>query len=65
MVSLTAQTSAGAITVRAGQLQARLRDVFQKRVDDNHNALLLLNASNRWLGLGLVSNYLAGLMLKF
>ncbi|XP_022119948.2 ATP-binding cassette sub-family C member Sur [Pieris rapae] len=53
VVSLTAQTSAGAVTVRAGQLQARLRDVFQKRVDDNHNALLLLNASNRWLGLGL------------
>ncbi|XP_038215201.1 ATP-binding cassette sub-family C member Sur [Zerene cesonia] len=53
VVTLTAQTSTGAATVRAGQLQTRLRDVFQNRVDINHNALLLLNASNRWLGLGL------------
>ncbi|CAK1552104.1 unnamed protein product [Leptosia nina] len=53
VVTLTAQTSAGAVSVRTGRLQAKLRDAFQKRVDDNHNALLLLNASNRWLALGL------------
>ncbi|XP_045785770.1 ATP-binding cassette sub-family C member 9-like isoform X2 [Maniola jurtina] len=52
-VSLAVQTLAGAGTVRAGRLQARMRAVFFRRLDRNHNALLLLNSSNRWLGLTL------------
>ncbi|XP_049867154.1 ATP-binding cassette sub-family C member 3 [Pectinophora gossypiella] len=53
VVSLCAETSAGAGTVRAGRLQPRMRAAFLRRLDHNHNALLLLNASNRWLGLTL------------
>ncbi|XP_072943840.1 ATP-binding cassette sub-family C member Sur [Epargyreus clarus] len=52
-LSLAAQTSAGAGTVRAGRLQPRLRAAFLRRLDRNHAALLLLNAANRWLGLTL------------
>ncbi|XP_069365372.1 ATP-binding cassette sub-family C member 9-like isoform X2 [Maniola hyperantus] len=52
-VSLAVQTLAGAGTVRAGRLQTRMRAVFFRRLDRNHNALLLLNSSNRWLGLTL------------
>lgn len=54
VVSLCAQTSLGAGTVRAGRLQPRMRTAFMRRLDHNHNALLLLNAANRWLGLSLV-----------
>ncbi|XP_050672513.1 ATP-binding cassette sub-family C member Sur-like [Leptidea sinapis] len=53
VVSLTTQCSVGAGTVRAANLQNKLREIFQARVDDNHNTLLLLNSANRWLGLGL------------
>lgn len=54
VVSACAQTSSGAGTVRAGRLQPRMRAAFMRRLDQNHNALLLLNAANRWLGLTLV-----------
>lgn len=54
VVSVCAQTSSGAGTVRAGRLQPRMRAAFMRRLDQNHNALLLLNAANRWLGLTLV-----------
>ncbi|XP_041976836.1 ATP-binding cassette sub-family C member 9-like [Aricia agestis] len=50
-VSLAAQTFAGAGAVRAGRLQQRLRDSFQRHLDDTHNTLLALNSANRWLGL--------------
>ncbi|KAJ2952805.1 hypothetical protein O0L34_g7165 [Tuta absoluta] len=53
VVSLCAETSAGAGAVRAGRLQPRMRAAFLRRLDRNHNALLLLNAANRWLGLTL------------
>ncbi|CAH2259124.1 jg9979 [Pararge aegeria aegeria] len=52
-VGLAAQTLAGAGTVRAGRLQSRMRAVFFRRLDRNHNALLLVNSCNRWLGLTL------------
>ncbi|XP_023943030.2 multidrug resistance-associated protein 1 [Bicyclus anynana] len=52
-VSLAVQSAAGAGSVRAARLQARMRAVFFRRLDRNHNALLLLNSSNRWLGLTL------------
>ncbi|KPJ15035.1 Canalicular multispecific organic anion transporter 2 [Papilio machaon] len=55
VVSLSAQASAGAGTVRAGRLQAAMRAALRARLDTNHAALLLLNAANRWLGLSLVS----------
>ncbi|XP_068629390.1 ATP-binding cassette sub-family C member 9 [Battus philenor] len=44
---------AGAGAVRAGRLQRAMRTAFAARLDANHNALLLLNAANRWLGLTL------------
>ncbi|XP_063359524.1 ATP-binding cassette sub-family C member Sur [Cydia amplana] len=53
VVSLAAQTLAGGGTVRAGRLQPRLRAAFLKRLDRNHNALLLHNSAIRWLGLTL------------
>ncbi|XP_073944088.1 sulfonylurea receptor isoform X3 [Choristoneura fumiferana] len=53
VVSLAAQATAGGGTVRAGRLQPRMRAAFLARLDDNHKALLLLNAANRWLGLTL------------
>ncbi|KAJ0180469.1 hypothetical protein K1T71_003873 [Dendrolimus kikuchii] len=53
VVSLCSETFVGASTVRAGRLQNRMRTLFMRRLDQNHNALLLLNASNRWLGLTL------------
>ncbi|XP_026329931.1 ATP-binding cassette sub-family C member Sur-like isoform X2 [Hyposmocoma kahamanoa] len=53
VVSVCAQTCSGAGTVRAGRLQTRMRAAFMRRLDQNHNALLLLNAANRWLGLTL------------
>ncbi|XP_050344711.1 ATP-binding cassette sub-family C member Sur-like isoform X2 [Nymphalis io] len=52
-VSLAAQTLSGAVTVRAGCLRPRMRDAFCRRLDRNHNALLLLNSANRWLSLTL------------
>lgn len=54
VVSLCAETCAGGSTIRAGRLQARMRTTFLRRIDNNHNTLLLLNAANRWLGLSLV-----------
>ncbi|XP_060810870.1 ATP-binding cassette sub-family C member Sur isoform X2 [Amyelois transitella] len=53
VVSAAAETSAGGASVRAGRLQAHMRAVFQRRLDANHNALLLINAANRWLGLAM------------
>ncbi|XP_013182103.1 PREDICTED: ATP-binding cassette sub-family C member 8 [Papilio xuthus] len=53
VVSLSAQVSAGAGTVRAGRLQSAMRAALRARLDTNHAALLLLNAANRWLGLSL------------
>ncbi|CAB3242093.1 unnamed protein product [Arctia plantaginis] len=53
VVSLCAETCAGGSTIRAGRLQARMRTTFLRRIDNNHNTLLLLNAANRWLGLTL------------
>ncbi|CAH2074102.1 unnamed protein product, partial [Iphiclides podalirius] len=53
VLSLGGQTSAGASTVRACRLQTSMRAAFLERLDHNHNALLLLNAANRWLGLTL------------
>ncbi|PZC84367.1 hypothetical protein B5X24_HaOG200320 [Helicoverpa armigera] len=53
VVSLCAQTCAGGSTIRAGRLQPRMRDTYQRALDNNHNTLLLLNAANRWLGLTL------------
>ncbi|KAM3963463.1 LOW QUALITY PROTEIN: sulfonylurea receptor [Aphomia sociella] len=53
VVSLAAETSTGGATVRAGRLQTHMRATFQRRLDHNQNALLLLNAANRWLGLSL------------
>ncbi|XP_075969494.1 sulfonylurea receptor isoform X2 [Anticarsia gemmatalis] len=53
VVSLCAETCAGGSTIRAGRLQARMRTTFLRRLDTNHNTLLLLNSANRWLGLTL------------
>ncbi|XP_030024318.1 ATP-binding cassette sub-family C member Sur isoform X2 [Manduca sexta] len=53
VVSLCAETYTGGSTIRAGCLQQRMRAAFMRRLDANHNALLLLNAANRWLGLSL------------
>ncbi|KAF9410974.1 hypothetical protein HW555_010106 [Spodoptera exigua] len=53
VVSLCAQTCAGASTIRAGRLQPRMRTNYLRSLDTNHNTLLLLNAANRWLGLTL------------
>lgn len=58
MVALAAETSAGGGTVRAGRLQAHMRAALLRRLDVNNNALLLLNAANRWLGLTLVRHLL-------
>nr|XP_026495227.1 ATP-binding cassette sub-family C member Sur [Vanessa tameamea]XP_026495229.1 ATP-binding cassette sub-family C member Sur [Vanessa tameamea] len=52
-VSLAAQTLSGAVTVRAGDLRPHMRDAFCRRLDRNHNALLLLNSANRWLSFSL------------
>lgn len=54
-MSACADACAGGPTVRAGRLQPRMRTAFLRRLDLNHNALLLINAANRWLGLSLVS----------
>ncbi|RVE50110.1 hypothetical protein evm_005316 [Chilo suppressalis] len=55
VVSLAAETSvcAGANTVRAGRLQPLMRSRLLRRLDRNNDALLLLNAANRWLGTAL------------
>ncbi|XP_053625713.1 ATP-binding cassette sub-family C member 8 isoform X2 [Plodia interpunctella] len=53
VVSVAAEASAGGASVRAGALQPHMRGAFQRRLDHNHNALLLLNAANRWLGLAM------------
>ncbi|CAG9096751.1 unnamed protein product [Plutella xylostella] len=51
IVSLAGETGAGGATIRAARLQRQLRTNFLNKLDNNHNALLLLNAANRWLGL--------------
>ncbi|XP_063821698.1 ATP-binding cassette sub-family C member Sur-like [Ostrinia nubilalis] len=53
VVALAAETSAGGGAVRAGRLQPHMRAALLARLDVNNNALLLLNAANRWLGLTL------------
>ncbi|XP_028037616.1 ATP-binding cassette sub-family C member Sur-like isoform X1 [Bombyx mandarina] len=53
VVSLCRETCAGGSTIRASRLQTRMRTDFLRRLDYNHNALLLLNTANRWLGLSL------------
>lgn len=62
-VSLAAQTLAGAATVRAGRLRPRMLAAFCRRLDRNHNALLLLNSANRWLSLALVNEYFKYLLI--
>lgn len=63
-MSLAAQTLAGAATVRAGRLRPRMLTAFCRRLDRNHNALLLLNSANRWLSLALVNDDLSSYLLK-
>lgn len=57
VVSLCRETCAGGSTIRASRLQTRMRTDFLRRLDYNHNALLLLNTANRWLGLSLVTYF--------
>jgi hypothetical protein len=56
------QTLGGLATIRAFEIEAQVVSEQQVRIDANTKAYLLLNCTNRWLGVRL--EFLGGMVLK-
>jgi len=55
VLSHLSETIQGVTTIRAYNQQARFTEILFKRLEANTIAFTILNTSNRWLGISLVS----------
>lgn len=55
VISHLSETIQGVTTIRAYNQQARFTEILFKRLEANTIAFTILNTSNRWLGISLVS----------
>lgn len=56
VISHFSETIAGLSTIRAYNQESRFMETLFKRMEDNNVAFVILNSSNRWLGIALVRN---------
>lgn len=58
ILSHFAETIQGVATIRAYNQESRFMEMLFKRMEANNITVIMQNASNRWLGIALVSNFI-------